>query len=153
MKLRDLKNNEFDVLISNPTGKVANEFYKIMSEMPQEVSPKIQEYSLIVSKYLEMKDGESMEQASLRALQKAVVAGDVNKEELSEIMNVKQLSIDEKILRNNCYIQCLRAIVDLKNVTNEQAYLLQTKYNSDFWQNQDLVSIKVEVDRFHNIIK
>lgn len=153
MKLRDLKNNEFDVLISNPTGKVANEFYKIMSEMPQEVSPKIQEYSLIISKYLEMKDGESMEQASLRALQKAVIAGDVNKEELSEIMNVKQLGLDEKILRNNCYIKCLRAIVDLKNVTNEQANLLKTEYDSDFWQNQDLVSIKVEVDRFHNIIK
>lgn len=153
MKLVDLKNNEFDVLISNPTGKVANEFYKIMAEMPQEISPKIQEYSLIISKYLDIKDGESMEKASIRALQKAVAEGDIDKSALSEIMNVKQLTADEKILRNNCYIRCFKAIVNDKMLTNEQANLIKTDYDSEFWQSQDLISLKVEVDRFHNIIK
>lgn len=137
---------EFDVLLKKVTGATAKIIYEGFENMPKPVDA--QKYALLLTKYLpdNIPEGVNEQILTMNALKEAFKNGDITKEDLESLS--RQESFEDKLKRNNIYLSILQQLIDTKLLTNANANLVASDIEGDFWQNQNLTEVKIEVNRF-----
>lgn len=81
-------------------------------------------------------------------------AGKVNLGDMLKFSKLqKRFSADIQEHNDKVFIDCFKAIIDVKQLTTEQKEAISTANNSEFWQDQDIIGITREVNSFCQLLK
>lgn len=136
------------------SGELSKIFYNLVPDIPEEATDPNNQIllGLVLSKYVDSTI-EDPNTAVMQALQKAFVAGEITKAEISTLINKKTLSGTEAIKRYNIYLELFKSMIDIDNITNlKNKELVLSPIDSEFWDKQNFVEIRSEVDRFRQLI-
>lgn len=133
----------------NLTGKISRIFYELIPKLPQSSADKTKSLmTIVMSKYIQPGDDKNLEMRTLAAIQEAFRAGELTKEEIQLIIEPKVLSSEEMLNKMEIYYTLFHAMIKKTNLSKQHLELINSPFDSDFWQSQDFNYIINEVDTF-----
>lgn len=147
LTLTDINDNEFEVILAQPTMKVKDALLKLNIEH-------LQEQAKFEKKYPEF--------AELRAKFTAAVDDD-DRAKLIETLNningseqavkIQSRANELNLLQDKYTILKAKAIIKKQGLTDKQISDVETDWNSDFWQNQNLEALDDALRFFRRVFR
>ena len=144
------ESNPIKIKFVNPTGKLALEFAKKMTELrlsDGREEERLANYQIKMAKFALENQGLSEIDLYTKALENNYITVEEVEALLPKTIRTEEM-LDATTSDLVTYIELFKSIIDMKLLTDDEKIAVESNWDSDFWLSQDIKAVKNSVKNF-----
>lgn len=145
----EYKNEKFEVSYNKATALIRKNIISILKKAPPSKEKKLLELQKKIFN-LAIADGGANEKTMQEVLIQAV-----NEKKISqkEFLSLLETDYEDGVNNDTTIIEIFKIIINRYDLTKEQIKLIDSKFDSEFWQTQDILEMENAVNSFRSNLR